>query len=57
MDDLHAGDSSLMDRDPGLPLLPLPDHCVLLPWSASVGWQSQPDAGPPVVPVSADLSR
>ena len=68
MDNLLAGDSSLMDWGQDLPLLPLP----LLPLpvhlglfqdmalglsSISVVGLSQPDSGAPVVPASGDLSR
>ena len=68
MDNLLAGDSSLMDRDQdlpllALPLLPLPDHFGLLqdtalgPSSVSVVGLSQLDTSTPVVPTSGDLSR
>ena len=68
MDHLLTGDSSLMDRDQDLPLLPLsllplPDHFRLLQDTAlglssiSVIGLSQPDSGAPVVPASGDLSR
>ena len=61
MDNLLAGDSSLMDRDQDLPLLPLPllplpDHFGLLQDTAlglssvSVVGMSQLDTGAPVVP-------
>ena len=68
MDNLLAGESSLMDRAHDLPLLPLP----LLPLpdifrllrdtalglsSISVVGLSPPDTGAPVVPASGDLSR
>ena len=68
MDNLLAGDSSMMDRDQGLPLLPLPllplpDNFGLLQDTApglssiSVAGLSPPDTGAPVVPALADLSR
>ena len=68
MDNLLAGDSSLMDRDQDLalfplPLLPLPDNFRLLQDTAlglnyiSVVGLSPPDTGAPVVPASGDLSR
>ena len=66
MANLLAGDSSLMDRDHGLsllplPLLPLPDNFGLLRDTAlgldaiSVTGLSPPDTGALVVPASADL--
>ena len=68
MDNLLTGDSSLMDRDQDLqllplPLLPLPDDFGLLQDTAlglsyvSVVGLSQLDTGAPVVPTSGDLSR
>ena len=60
MDNFLAGDRSLMDGDSDLPLLPLPllplpDHCILPPWP--VDGSSPADADPPFVSVSADLSH
>ena len=68
MANLLAGDSSLMDRDQDLPLLPLPllplpDNFGLLQDTTlgldaiSVAGLSPPDTGELVVPASADLSR
>ena len=60
MDNLLAGDSSLMDGDSDLPLLllpllPLPEHCILPP--RPVDGLSPSDTDPPFVSVSADLSQ
>ena len=68
IDNLLVGDSSLMDRDQDLPLLPLPllplpDHFGLLQDTAlglssiSILGLSQPDTGVPAVHTSGDLSR
>ena len=60
IDNFLAGDSSLMDGGSDLPLLPLtllplPDHCILPP--RPVDGPSPADADPPVISVSALLSR
>ena len=60
MDNFLAGDSSLMDGTSDLPLLPLPllpmpDHCVLP--LGHVAAPSPTDAASPSVSVLADLSR
>ena len=60
MDNFLAGDSSLMDGTSDLPLLqlpllPLPDHCVLSPGPVVGPYQT--DTASPSVSVSADVSR
>ena len=60
MDNLLTGDSSLMDGGSDLPLLPLlllplPEYCILPP--RPVDGSSPANTDPPVVSVSADLSR